>query len=413
MTLTKPLLANIFTKDWKEVGKLTYVCVLRNKKGKKNKKKNPGQSDELSKMSDDLLREVFGGELRVKRLNEHFQRVKAKATIAIISYGFVLVIEKALERMGLGEYWKNSVIIGSDSQELIRANGRKAKLVEDLRRKYQCTSNQVLFVDDDPMNIRQANLANCCKTLEITSRRGMTEEQMCEIEKQVGWDSSKTESSATIASKWTNATEDNEADKSKSNHLVNESNNGNEYAKAKANTNANTNVNANVNVNDDNKNEDSNNDNNNNNNNNNNNHTNNTNNGNSNNSNGNNTNTGIVISSPRTVMDEFSHKNKFVCFETICLAFEKLNLTKKKYKINDGTQTTDASGGRTDWSKYAVTVPKDLEKLWDSRNRNNSDSCQDSPVVVVRSDSPQISDDDEGPVLGLPPETPLSNRSSK
>ncbi|ETO30393.1 hypothetical protein RFI_06731 [Reticulomyxa filosa] len=376
---------------------LAYLCVLCCFFKK-------GQLDELSQLSDEALTEVFGGESRIKRLNLHFERVKSGATIAIVSYGYVSVIEKALERMGLGAHWRGCVIIGCDSQELTRAGGRKAKIIEDLKRKHNLTSNQgdvikilpplkkkklmgnvILFVDDDPTNIRQAGAANCSRTLGISPRSGMTEEHMCEIEKQTRvWTSDSNSNSNSNASteglKGHKGGKDNDlAEHGSSDSKEHKSATGDSHDKSQTHGN------------------------------------------------------GIVITSPRTVMDQSSSKNKY----DFGSDEHKENHNTKSYRddgnvnvnsskshtstlvpnanSNATTNTnsnTNTSGGnntsstRTDWSKFNVIVPKNVEQIW-SRSRENSDSVQDSPVIYIKSNS--IDSDDNGPVLGLPPDMPSSN----
>jgi len=290
--------------------------------------------------------------------------VKAGAIMAIVSYGYVGVIEKALGRMGLGEYWNGCTIIGCDSQELTRVNGRKAKIVDDLRKKLQLASNQTLFVDDDPNNIRQANVANCSRTLGISPRRGMTEEHMCDVEKQVGvWIAAPTKNTTTATTTVT-ATTATVNNVNGNNHTNSPESKFAEDPIPKKTTE--TIVNNEIEDNNNNSNHKK-----------------------------NESNTGIVISSPRTVMDEASSKGKYRLDES------------EDSKSNENYEKTDT----VDWSKYSVTVPKSLEQMWNPRNRENSDSCQDSPVVQVRSDSLDPSDDEEGPVLKLPPEMPSPNHS--
>jgi hypothetical protein len=142
---------------------------------------------ELDKMSEDRLTEVFGGVERIMRLETHFKRVSKKAKMAIVSYGFVPVIKKALERVDLGEAWEGCQVIGSDSDELTKVSGAKHELIAQWRDADDALdAKTVLFVDDDPFNIRQAIRTDASLCVEISPRTGMTEEHMETIEKLVG-----------------------------------------------------------------------------------------------------------------------------------------------------------------------------------------------------------------------------------
>jgi len=143
-----------------------------------------GRLDELSKLSDDELSVIFGGKDRITRLNTHLSRVVSIAHIAVLSHGYTDVIRKALDRMQLFHHFKDAQIIGSDSQELESVHFNKAKVIQNMRKQFNLSSNQVLFVDDDSQNIR--NAAGTCQTLEVTLRKGMNDEHMEKIEILVG-----------------------------------------------------------------------------------------------------------------------------------------------------------------------------------------------------------------------------------
>ncbi|ETO20722.1 hypothetical protein RFI_16497 [Reticulomyxa filosa] len=296
-----------------------------------------GQLDELSKMSNETLLEVFGGENRLRRLHLHFERVKSRAIIAIVSYGYTCVIRKALERAGLSEHWNNCTIVGCDSKELTRAGGQKAKIIEQLKRRYHLTSDKVkrtnsvhenkkktkaLFVDDDPINIHQANTINCSHTLGIIPRRGMTEKHMIDIEQRTGvW-------------------QDCEDNVSHSNPQV--------LVIPSLSP------------------------------------------------------TDMTLPSSSIAMDRgqgnctigrFKDTNKIeTCGDFSCH-------DGRNSKANNTTPRS-----RTDWSRFAVTVPKYLEKIWDASYQEHLlCSFQHSPVVLINSDTID-SDNDDIPTLKLPPE---------
>merc|ERR1712228_707069 len=82
----------------------------------------------LENMSDERLIEIFGGKERVRRLHGHFEKLKARdISLYVLSFNWSMVIEQALERMDLMQYF--DVIIGRDSEEIQIAEGKKAKYV--------------------------------------------------------------------------------------------------------------------------------------------------------------------------------------------------------------------------------------------------------------------------------------------
>ena len=103
-----------------------------------------GQSDALNKMSDDKLLQIFGGQERKQRLDQHFERISKNCELAIISFGWVNVIKGALKRMNLHKYFENSIIIGKESEELKTA-GSKAKCIYRMKKKRNLKSDQVFI----------------------------------------------------------------------------------------------------------------------------------------------------------------------------------------------------------------------------------------------------------------------------
>eukprot|EP01084_Bolivina_argentea_P183576 316756_1 len=143
-----------------------------------------GKLNALSKISDDKLISIFGGNERITILDKHFKFLTNKyIETAVISFGWTQVIKKSLTRLNLAIYFEKSVIIGRDSKEIIIVNKNKGKVVESLMEKRNLNYNEVLFVDDDLANIQPA--AKICKTLHIETRDGMTSEHISMIEKQI------------------------------------------------------------------------------------------------------------------------------------------------------------------------------------------------------------------------------------
>eukprot|EP01084_Bolivina_argentea_P033879 62649_1 len=151
---------------------------------------NSNQETTLTKMSDNRLIDIFGGNKRLKRLNEHFNILKScNVGIAVISFGYVNVIKEALRRMKLYDlYFASSEIIGCDSVELDDADGSKATCIENMFKKNKqnnLNSNQIIFVDDDQYNIQEAKELKTCKTILIHPRQGMNNNHMKQIEAMV------------------------------------------------------------------------------------------------------------------------------------------------------------------------------------------------------------------------------------
>jgi len=143
-----------------------------------------GRLKSLAKLSDDKLVSLYGGQQRITLLNDHFNTLcAAQIEVGIVSFGWSEVIARALERVHLGQYFKENVIIGRDSKELVRFNKHKGKVIELLMKRRKLEYDQVLFVEDSLSNIAQSE--SICRTLHIEDRCGMTKEHMLQIESQI------------------------------------------------------------------------------------------------------------------------------------------------------------------------------------------------------------------------------------
>ena len=108
-----------------------------------------GRLESLAKLSDDKLVSLCGGQQRIAFLNHHFKSLcRAQIEIGIVSFGWSEVIARALERVHLLQYFKENVIIGRDSKELVRFNKHKGKVIELLmkRRKLEYDQVSTLFI---------------------------------------------------------------------------------------------------------------------------------------------------------------------------------------------------------------------------------------------------------------------------
>lgn len=145
------------------------------------------QEEALSEISDEELLHIFGGADRVKELHQHFSTLeKHQIEIAIISFGKTGVIKTALERMNLfHQHFAKSVIIGSNSEELLDAGRCKAKCIMDVFRS-RLTSEQIIFVDDDPRNIERARADRVCHTVLVVPQEGMDQKHMKQIQQMAG-----------------------------------------------------------------------------------------------------------------------------------------------------------------------------------------------------------------------------------
>lgn len=146
------------------------------------------QKQVLSKMTDKRLKQIFGGKARIEALHRHFGALKANGVeLAIISFGFVGVIKAALQRMGLFDaYFAESVIIGTDSVELDKAKGSKAVCIDNVFKSNGLKSEHIIFVDDDPYNVMDADESGVCRTVSIDPRKGMNQKHMKRIEEMAG-----------------------------------------------------------------------------------------------------------------------------------------------------------------------------------------------------------------------------------
>ena len=139
-----------------------------------------GEVDELNKISNERLIEIFGGLSRIESLNEHFKLLTSNnIKLGVLSFGFEAVIQTALQRMNLLDYF--SLIIGRDSYSLQQAGGNKANCIEQLAIKNSYNKSQIFFVDDDSINIASAMKKNI-PSMVIQPRKGMTQSHMKQIE---------------------------------------------------------------------------------------------------------------------------------------------------------------------------------------------------------------------------------------
>ena len=103
-----------------------------------------GRLKSLAKLSDDKLISLFGGKERISYLDDHFKSLcAAQIEIGILSFGWSDVIERALERMELGRYFEGKLIIGRDSDELVRFNKDKGRTIAHLMKRRKLEHRQV------------------------------------------------------------------------------------------------------------------------------------------------------------------------------------------------------------------------------------------------------------------------------
>ena len=97
--------------------------------------------DALSNMSDGRLIEMFGGEIRIERLKQHFERLsRASVRCCIVSYGWSDVIRHALVRIGLDTFWGNATIVGADSPLMDQFDDDKADIIIHLSKKHHISN---------------------------------------------------------------------------------------------------------------------------------------------------------------------------------------------------------------------------------------------------------------------------------
>jgi len=143
-----------------------------------------GQLNALSKLSNKSLINIYGGQERINILNNHFKYLTDNnIEIGIVSFGYTNVIQKALQRVNLDSYFKNKIIIGRDSKEIIYFNKNKGKVINTLMEKRNLKCDQVLFVDDALSNCQQSQ--SYCRTLHISARNGITMDDIKYIQQSI------------------------------------------------------------------------------------------------------------------------------------------------------------------------------------------------------------------------------------
>eukprot|EP01084_Bolivina_argentea_P305075 526989_1 len=150
-------------------------------------KLNGGQEDELNKLSDEQLLEIFGGKERVQRLKQHFERIHTTSCeLLILSFNYKSVIQNALQRMGLLPFFDpNTSIVGRGSELLTNtANQLKSECISKLKSNKQLNNRQILFIDDDNTNIEQCK--SLCVSILINEQNGMSDTHMRDIELKCG-----------------------------------------------------------------------------------------------------------------------------------------------------------------------------------------------------------------------------------
>ena len=142
-----------------------------------------GGAADVSGFEDVFFEDAFGGEDRILQLWAHFNRLNhRKVEMLILSNGWSAVIKESLDRVGLSEFFANENIFGNDSKLMIQNRRVKQRAIQELMRDRSFQFEQVLFVDDDWMNIVQCKSNETCRTLYVESEAGISEDEMKAIE---------------------------------------------------------------------------------------------------------------------------------------------------------------------------------------------------------------------------------------
>ena len=139
-----------------------------------------GGAAEVEGFEDVFFEDAFGGENRILQLWAHFNRLNQRGVeLLILSNGWSAVIKESLDRVGLSEFFANENIFGNDSELMAQNCGVKQHAILELMRDRNLQFEQVLFVDDDWMNIVQCKE---CRTLHVESEAGISEKELKAIE---------------------------------------------------------------------------------------------------------------------------------------------------------------------------------------------------------------------------------------
>jgi len=117
-------------------------------------------------VSDAEILTWFGDEKRREQLQKHLKFMKdANAECRVLTSNSADVVTKCLKVAGLYKYFK--VVVGRENARLRDAKHKKSVLIGYWRRQTGLGYYEVIFVDDDKFQIRNANTDKVCMTVRV------------------------------------------------------------------------------------------------------------------------------------------------------------------------------------------------------------------------------------------------------
>jgi FMN phosphatase YigB (HAD superfamily) len=136
---------------------------------------------------------LLGGEQRVSTLRAMLTHLQAsRAEAVIITKGYVGAVQQVMQDVGLLQYFAavyglTGNIYGTTEYDIqvqhleFGLEGRpeqqysqKSAVIQQIAGLRQLSPDEILFVDDDPQEVRGVAAARCARTLHVVDRHGMT-----------------------------------------------------------------------------------------------------------------------------------------------------------------------------------------------------------------------------------------------
>ncbi|CAE7345607.1 NEDD4 [Symbiodinium natans] len=133
---------------------------------------------------------IYGGPARLQELKNFFQSLlqTPQRKVIVITTGFGMVVDAALAKGGLRKFFAE--VIGREHPLSEAKQGRKDRIIEELRRKDGLSAWQVLFVDDDPGNVVPAAEQRLCRTAWVPRPAGGMDSIMLRLIREAAEDES-------------------------------------------------------------------------------------------------------------------------------------------------------------------------------------------------------------------------------
>lgn len=131
---------------------------------------------------------IYGGPGRLQELRSFFQSLlqTPRRKVIVITTGFGNVVDAALAKGGLRKFFAE--VIGREHPLSEAKQGRKDRIIEELRRRDGLSAWQVLFVDDDPGNVLPAAEQRLCRTVWVPRPVGGMDSMMLRLIREAAED---------------------------------------------------------------------------------------------------------------------------------------------------------------------------------------------------------------------------------